>query len=155
MAHNLEIGEDGAVAFALRGAPAWHGLANVLFDEDAHVTTADMLSAAHLDGWNVRLEQVTFPQDYRTISDAFAVVRDNPFDQGTDVLAVVGDHHRMIHEVWFAGVEDRAHCVGDEIVGGEIGVHLQREVRYTLAQAAFPFPPSVASTAVRAVSVVA
>ena len=42
MAHNLEqYGSD--VAFALRGEPAWHGLANVLFDEQAHVSTKDML----------------------------------------------------------------------------------------------------------------
>ena len=94
MAHNLEqFGAD--VAFALRGEPAWHGLANVLFDEDAHVTTNDMLSAAHLANWNVRLEDVAVPAGYRTVSDSFMVVRDNPFDKGVDVLSIVGDRYKV------------------------------------------------------------
>ena len=33
MAHNLEM-ENGEVAFALRGAPAWHNLANRIFTKD-------------------------------------------------------------------------------------------------------------------------
>ena len=33
MAHNLEM-ENGEVAFALRGAPAWHNLANRIFTQD-------------------------------------------------------------------------------------------------------------------------
>ena len=70
MAHDLEM-ENGEVAFALRGAPAWHGLANRTFSADEHVSTADMLSAAKLDGWNVRLEDATYPEGYRTNSDLF------------------------------------------------------------------------------------
>ena len=94
MAHNLETyGSD--VAFALRGEPAWHGLASVLFDADAHITTAEMLKSAHLDNWNVSLEKVTVPSGYRTISDAFMVTRTNPFDGGTDVLAMVGDRYKV------------------------------------------------------------
>lgn len=94
MAHNLEtFGSD--VAFALRGEPAWHGLANVLFDEDAHVTTSDMLDAAHLSNWNVQLEKVETPAGYRSVSDAFMVTRTNPFDSGTDVLAIVGDRYKV------------------------------------------------------------
>lgn len=95
MAHNLEMfGSD--VAFALRGEPAWHGLANVLFDEGAHITTADMLKAAHLDNWNVELEQVPVPAGYRSVSDAFMVKRTNPFDGGTDVLGIVGDRYKVM-----------------------------------------------------------
>lgn len=95
MAHDLEtFGSD--VAFALRGEPAWHGLASVLFDKDAHITTAEMLDAAHLSNWNVTLEPVTFPDDYRVASPAFAVTRTNPFDKGTDVLGVVGDRYKVM-----------------------------------------------------------
>ena len=94
MAHNLEtFGSD--VAFALRGEPAWHGLASVIFDEDAHVSTSAMLDAAHLSGWNVDLEKVDVPAGYRTISDSFMVTRTNPFDAGKDVLAIVGDRYRV------------------------------------------------------------
>ena len=94
MAHNLEQFGD-STAFALRGTPAWHGLANVLFDEDAHVDTKTMLSSALLSDWHVRLEPVTFPDDYRTIAPAYAVVRTNPADKGTDVLSVVGDRYQV------------------------------------------------------------
>jgi len=58
MAHELEIGEDGSVAFALRGEPAWHGLANALFDKDENVTTEVMLKSAKLNDWNVNLELI-------------------------------------------------------------------------------------------------
>ena len=47
MAHNLET-ENGEVAFALRGAPAWHNLANRIFTKDEVVTTATMLEQAKL-----------------------------------------------------------------------------------------------------------
>lgn len=94
MAHNLEM-QDGEVAFALRGAPAWHNLANVLFDEDAHVTTADMLEAAKLNAWDVRLESLPVPEGYRSHANNQLVVRTNPFDGGTDVLSVVGDRYKV------------------------------------------------------------
>jgi hypothetical protein len=47
MAHNLEM-ENGEVAFALRGAPAWHNLANRIFTKDEEVTTQTMLDEAKL-----------------------------------------------------------------------------------------------------------
>ena len=96
MAHELEMSEDGQVAFALRGEPAWHGLANVLFDEDAHVTTAEMLEAGKLSGWNVRLEDIPLPEGYRSSQSNQLVIRTNPFDNGTDVLAVVGDRYKVV-----------------------------------------------------------
>lgn len=96
MAHALEVSESGEVAFALRGEPAWHGLANVLFDKDAHITTAEMLEAGKLNGWDVRLEDIPLPEGYRSSQSNQLVVRTNPFDQGTDVLAVVGDRYKVV-----------------------------------------------------------
>lgn len=90
MAHALEISGDN-VAFATRTEPAWHGLGTV-FDHD--VTTREMLSLAHLNDWNVRVEPVLVPAEYRTVSENYMVVRDNPFDQGKDVLAFVGKKYR-------------------------------------------------------------
>ncbi len=58
MAHNLEM-ENGEVAFALRGKPAWHNLANRIFSQDEEVTTATMLEEAKLSNWNVRLSPLT------------------------------------------------------------------------------------------------
>lgn len=96
MVHALEMSESGEVAFALRGEPAWHGLANVLFDADEHVNTSAMLAAARLNDWNVRLEPVTVPDGYRMQSTSQLVVRTNPFDQVADVLAVVGDRYKVV-----------------------------------------------------------
>jgi phage/plasmid-like protein (TIGR03299 family) len=85
MAHNLEE-QDGKVAFALRGAPAWHNLANRIFSQDEKVSTATMLEEAKLNNWNVRLSDVAdhIPNTWRNTSDNFYVIRDNPFDQGND-----------------------------------------------------------------------
>lgn len=95
MAHALEV-QNGEVAFALRGEPAWHGLANVLFDKDAHITTAEMLEAGKLANWDVRLEDIILPEGYRSNMASQMVVRTNPFDNGTDVLAVVGDRYKVV-----------------------------------------------------------
>jgi phage/plasmid-like protein (TIGR03299 family) len=97
MAHNLEE-QDGQVAFALRGAPAWHNLANRIFAKDENVTTATMLEEAKLNNWNVRLSDVAehIPSTWRNTSDNFYVIRDNPFDQGTDVLSVVGKRYKTV-----------------------------------------------------------
>lgn len=97
MAHALEV-QDGQVAFALRGAPAWHGLARVTFGEDEHVDTATMLSAALLDNWNVRLEAFSSfaPAEYNFATESYMVTRTNPFDQSTDVLSVVGERYTVV-----------------------------------------------------------
>jgi len=110
MAHELEIGADGSVAFALRGEPAWHGLANVTFDADAHVSTSEMLDGAKLNGWDVRLEPVE-KDGYRFVSDSFMVVRTNPFDNGTDVLSVVGDRYKVVQN-------EELFAFGDGILDG-------------------------------------
>ena len=97
MAHNLEE-QDGQVAFALRGAPAWHNLANRIFAQDENVSTSTMLEEAKLNNWNVRLSDVAdhIPTTWRNTSDNFYVIRDNPFDQGTDVLSVVGKRYKTV-----------------------------------------------------------
>jgi phage/plasmid-like protein (TIGR03299 family) len=95
MVHALEIGANGETAFALRGEPAWHKLGQV-FDQDETVTTSEMMNLAHLNGWNVRLEDIPLPEGYRATTTSQLVVRDNPFDKGTDVLAVVGDRYNVV-----------------------------------------------------------
>jgi phage/plasmid-like protein (TIGR03299 family) len=95
MSHNLEM-QDGEVAFALRGKPAWHGLANVLFEEDEVVNTNQMLDAAKLSNWDIQLENVTLPSNYRSDKENFFVTRTNPFDNGKDVLAIVGSKYQVV-----------------------------------------------------------
>ncbi len=97
MAHNLEV-ENGEVAFALRGAPAWHNLANRIFTQDEEVTTATMLEEAKLANWNVRLSPLTdhISESWNDVSQASLVIRDNPFNGGTDVLATVGKRYKPV-----------------------------------------------------------
>jgi phage/plasmid-like protein (TIGR03299 family) len=97
MAHNLEM-ENGEVAFALRGAPAWHNLANRIFTQDEEVTTATMLEEAKLANWNVRLSPITnhIDESWNDVSQASLVIRDNPFNGGTDVLATVGKRYKPV-----------------------------------------------------------
>ena len=95
MAHALEE-MNGEVAFALRGKPAWHGLANVLFDKDEHVETSTMLDSAKLSNWNIELEEIQNPADYRSHKSSYYVTRTNPFDNGKDILGVVGERYKVV-----------------------------------------------------------
>ena len=109
MSHEIEVSEFEQ-AFASRGVPAWHGLGTV-FEGD--VTTEEMLKLANLNDWNVRLEPVTvgsIPED-RFAKEYFAVVRDNPFDQGRDVLGVVGQRYRVLQN-------EELLSFGEEVVHG-------------------------------------
>jgi phage/plasmid-like protein (TIGR03299 family) len=91
MAHDLEIGENGEVAFASLRQPAWHNLGTV-FEEE--VNTAEMLKLAHLDNWNVRLEDVAIPENFESDKSYSFVTRTNPFDKTkNDVLGVVGERY--------------------------------------------------------------
>ena len=90
MAHMLE--QYGEMAsFASLRQPAWHGLGTVI---DEPVTTSEMLSLAHLAGWNVRVEELDLPG--RSHREYFATVRTNPFDGQNDVLGVVGERYKVL-----------------------------------------------------------
>ena len=90
MAHMLES-VNGETAFASFRQPAWHQLGTV-FDEE--VTTAEMLKLAHLNDWNVRLEDVEIPNGFASDRSYSFVTRTNPFDRSTnDVLGVVGERY--------------------------------------------------------------
>jgi phage/plasmid-like protein (TIGR03299 family) len=94
LAHELEIGANGEVAFASLREPAWHKLGTVFEDE---VNTADMLKLAHLDGWNVRLEELTLPNGYVSDKTNYFVARTNPFDKTqNDVLGIVGERYHTL-----------------------------------------------------------
>ena len=91
MAHDLEIGSNGEVAFASLREPAWHNLGTVFQDE---VNTNEMLKLAHLDNWNVRLEDVSLPDGFSSDKSYSFVTRTNPFDRTqNDVLGVVGERY--------------------------------------------------------------
>ena len=82
-------------SFASLREPAWHGLGTVFQEE---LTTAEMLDAAELSNWNVRLEPVKVDgvDSDRFAVPAFATVRDNPRDGQKDVLGVVGSRYKVL-----------------------------------------------------------
>ena len=92
MAHELEIDEaTGEATFASLRQPAWHNLGTVFEQE---VNTAEMLKLAHLDNWNVRLEDVAIPENFESDKAYSFVTRTNPFDKTkNDVLGVVGERY--------------------------------------------------------------
>jgi phage/plasmid-like protein (TIGR03299 family) len=111
MAHNLEV-FGSEVAFALRGTPAWHNLANAIFEQDADITTSDMMDAAKLSGWDIGLEPVVIPAGYRTSGESFMVTRTNPFDGGKDILSIVGDRYKVFQNEALADFGDALHDGG-------------------------------------------
>ena len=110
MAHNLGTNGD-EVAFALRGTPAWHNLANRIFSQDEDVTTQTMLDEAKLFNWNVRLSPLTdhISTEWNDVSNAQLVIRTNPFNGGTDVLATVGKRYKPVQNEELFAFADNIH----------------------------------------------
>jgi phage/plasmid-like protein (TIGR03299 family) len=94
MAHLLESDANGNTAFASLREPAWHGLGTVFTEE---VTTSKMLELAHLDNWNVRLEDVATPEGFNSDKTYSFVTRTNPFNRDeNDILGVVGERYKVL-----------------------------------------------------------
>ena len=90
MAHELET-QNGVASFASFREPAWHGLGTVFTEEK---NTAEMLAAANLNNWNVRLVDLEIPNTLTSDKSYQYVVRDNPTDKSqTDVLGIVGERY--------------------------------------------------------------
>jgi phage/plasmid-like protein (TIGR03299 family) len=93
VAHDIET-QNGKASFASFREPAWHNLGTVFTEEK---TTAEMLQAASLDKWNVRLEDMPIPSHLTSDKDYQYVVRTNPTDNSqTDVLGVVGERYHVL-----------------------------------------------------------
>jgi len=108
MAHELET-QNGKASFASFREPAWHGLGTVFTEEK---TTSEMLEAANLSNWNVRLEDMPIPAHLTSDKEYQYVVRTNPTDNTqTDVLGIVGErYHTLQNEDLFS--------FGDNILDG-------------------------------------
>ena len=93
MGHELES-QNGVASFASFREPAWHGLGTVF---DTEKNTAEMLSAANLNNWNVRLEDMPIPSHLTSDKQYQYVVRTNPTtNTQTDVLGVVGERYHVL-----------------------------------------------------------
>jgi hypothetical protein len=90
------------VTFASR-QPATY-IKGTVFSEPI-TNSRDMLAEAHLDNWNVRLRPIV--TDARSQTEAFEVIRDNPFDGGLDRFGVVGERYGTFqNEQAFAMFDD-------------------------------------------------
>jgi phage/plasmid-like protein (TIGR03299 family) len=78
-------------SFASLRAPAWHLFGNVFEDPK---TTLEMIKAADLGDWDVRL--VPVETDSRGGPELWEVVRTNPLDQETDRLGFVGERYKVL-----------------------------------------------------------
>ena len=108
MAHELET-QNGVASFASFREPAWHGLGTVFTEEK---NTAEMLAAANLNGWNVRLVDVEIPNTLTSDKSYQYVVRTNPSDKSqTDVLGVVGERYVPLQN-------EELFAFGDNILDG-------------------------------------
>jgi len=108
MAHELET-QNGVASFASFREPAWHGLGTVFTDEK---NTAEMLAAANLNNWNVRLVDVEIPNTLTSDKSYQYVVRTNPTNKAqTDVLGVVGQRYHVLQN-------EELFSFGDNILDG-------------------------------------
>ena len=108
MAHELET-QNGAVSFASFREPAWHNLGTVF---DTEKNTSEMLAAANLNGWNVRLEDLEIPSSLISDKQYQYVVRTNPTDKTqTDVLGIVGERYAPLQN-------EELFAFGDNILDG-------------------------------------
>jgi len=90
MAHDLES-QNGKASFASFREPAWHGLGTVFTEEK---NTTEMLEAANLNGWNVRLQDMEIPSTLTSDKSYQYVLRTNPTNNTqTDVLGIVGERY--------------------------------------------------------------
>ena len=93
MAHELET-QNGKASFASFREPAWHGLGTVFTEEK---NTKEMLEAANLNNWNVRLEDMPIPSHLTSDKEYQYVIRTNPTNNNQiDVLGVVGERYHVL-----------------------------------------------------------
>lgn len=72
----------------------WHKLGTVF--EHEVTSSSEMLKLAGLNGWNVRLEEVVYPDGYTTaLNQSYNVVRNHPTEGNPDVLGVVGSRYNV------------------------------------------------------------
>jgi len=108
MAHELET-QNGKASFASFREPAWHGLGTVFTDEK---NTSEMLAAANLNNWNVRLQELEIPNTLTSDKSYQYVVRTNPTNKSqTDVLGIVGERYVPVQN-------EELFAFGDNILDG-------------------------------------
>ena len=100
LAHANEIA-DNSVTFTLvdsRSNPSWHSAANKVWDKDSEQPSiSELMDSAHLSNWNIRLEPISeLATQHNFLTESYLVVRNNPFNDSTDVLSTVGSRYKVV-----------------------------------------------------------
>jgi phage/plasmid-like protein (TIGR03299 family) len=104
MSHELEQYANGSTAFvAGHNKDAWHQLGTVL---PAGLTAQDVMTFAHLGGWDVRkreIETVLLSQDgatATTIDGKYVTVRTNPVTGAEEVIGLATGHTGIVGDTY-------------------------------------------------------
>ena len=89
--------------------PRWFSAGNRV---PAGASTLEAMAAAHLTGWDVRLEPVQFTGRSNIVRHE--VIRTNPLDGGIDTIGIVGDRYNVVsNEAAFSFADDLLHGAGE------------------------------------------
>lgn len=108
MSHELEQYSDGTTAFVAGGnQDAWHQLGTVL---PGGLTAEQVMTHAHLGGWDVRKKQVSVPvltmtehgvgETMTEIPGQYVTVRTHPVTGVEEIIGLEGGHAGRIGEVY-------------------------------------------------------
>lgn len=92
-------------SFASLRQPAWHGLGTVIQEP---TDALGMLKIAHMNDWNVEVQELTFGEGYYSATPRYITVRNSPHVEGRkDVLGIVKDRYVPIDNEVAYGLADR------------------------------------------------
>lgn len=120
MAHQIEQFADGRAAFASARLDAWHRLGTTTRE---CMTAEEVMTTAHLGGWNVRKLPLTATEitddgvSTVAVPDKFATVRTHPISGAVDYLGAVGTD--------YTPVQNEQHCELLNLLVDESGAHFE------------------------------
>lgn len=93
MAHQIEQFDDGTAAFFTARQDAWHRLGTTTA---GCLTAADVMTVAHLGGWDIRKEPLRTAESDLVVPGRFATTRRHPKTGQREVLGTVGNAYQVV-----------------------------------------------------------
>jgi hypothetical protein len=114
MAHELEQFSDRTTAFFSARVDAWHRLGTVT---DSCLTAAEVMTVAHLGGWDVRTEGLRAADSGAVVPNKYATTRIHPMSGQREVLGTVGTSYQV--------VQNEQACELLDMIVDETGAHYE------------------------------
>lgn len=114
MAHQIEQFDDGTAAFFTARQDAWHKLGTVT---TGCLTAAEVMTVAHLGGWDVRKEALHTVESGAPVPNKFATTRLHPKTRRREVLGTVGNAYQV--------VQNEQACELLNMIVDETGAHFE------------------------------